>query len=64
MPYLIININYPFYLKKINCLELYNLNIKLAIILTKLENFIRNIKYNLIIFIYYDLSLKNLKKIK
>lgn len=39
MPYLIINIYYLFLLKKISCLRSYNPGVKLAILLTKLENF-------------------------
>lgn len=62
MLYLITNINYLFLLKKINCLRLYELRVKIIILLTKLEDFSRNIKYNLTIFRCYNLLLKNLSQ--
>lgn len=62
MLYLITNINYLFLLKKINCLRLYELRVRIIILFTKLEDFSRNIKYNLIIFRCYNLLLKNLSQ--
>lgn len=61
MLYLIINTNYLFLLKKKICLKLCNLRAKLDKLFIKSRNFSNNIKYNLIIFKYYDLSSKNLR---
>lgn len=62
MPYPIINTDYLFLLKKICCLKSYNLKTRLAIFFTKLKDFNKNIKCNLIIYTYYNLLLKNLRQ--
>lgn len=59
--YLITNTNYFFFLKKINCLELCVLEAEIASFFTKFKNFYKNKKCNLILFIYCDLLLKNLR---
>ena len=62
MPHLITNAYYLFLLKRINCLESYDLKVGLGIFLTKLGDFSGNIKCNFIIFTYYSLLSKNLKQ--
>lgn len=59
--YLIINANYLFLLKKINCFRLCDLEAGFAILLIKLEDFSKKKKYNSIIFICYNLLSENLK---
>lgn len=59
MLYLITYTYYLFLLKKLNCFELYDLRAKFIIFFTILENFNKNSKDNLILFIYYNLLLKD-----
>lgn len=61
MSYLIINTNYLFLLKKIICLKLCDLRAKLGKLFIKSRNFSNNIKYNLIIFKYYDFIFEKLE---
>lgn len=61
MPYLIIDTDHPFLLRKFYYFKLYKLKVKLAIFFIELKNFSENIKYNFILFTYCNLLLKNLR---